>query len=103
MSWAEKELRKARIRKQVDAVLNSPEYKRQQREHDLKVFLVYCIVSVDYLVRNEGYKAKRVQRFLDFVKEQMHYISDDEEYDFNLLNEALEEDCGVNVMEYMDF
>ena len=44
-----------------------------------------------------------MKRFLDHVKEQMKYIADDPEYDFGLLNEAIRDETGVDVMEYMGF
>lgn len=102
MSWADKELKKHKLRKQIDATMNSPEYKKRQQEHDLRVFMVYVMISVDYLFRSEKYGQKRVKRFLDFVKKQMRYVADDDEY-FRLLNQELEKDVGVNVMEYMGF
>lgn len=74
MSWAEKELKRARIKKKIDEVMKSPEYKKREQEENLRVFLIYCIISVDYLYRKEKYGAKRIKRFLDFVKQQMKYI-----------------------------
>ena len=103
MGWADKQLRRAKLRKQIDAAMNSPEYKKRQQEHDLRVFLIYCLLSVDYLARHEGYGAKRVKRFPDFVKEQMKYVADDSEYDFKMLNDALKDETGLDVMEYMGF
>ena len=103
MSWTDKQLRKARLHKEIDEAMKSPEFKKRQQEHDLRVFLIYCLISVDYLARHEGYGEKRVKRFLDFVKEQMKYLADDDEYDFKLLNDALADETGVNVMEYMGF
>lgn len=103
MSWTDKQLRKAKLRKQIDSAMNSPEYKKQQQEHDLKVFLIYCLISVDYLFRYEGYGEKRVKRFLNFTKDQMKYLAADDEYDFKLLNDALKDETGVDVMEYMGF
>ena len=103
MSWTDKQLRKARLHKEIDEAMKSPEFKKRQQEHDLRVFLIYCLISVDYLARREGYGEKRVKRFLDFVKEQMKYLADDDEYDFKLLNDALADETGVNVMEYMGF
>ena len=83
--------------------MSSTEYKQREKEQNLRVFSIYCIISVDFLFRQEKYGPKRVKQFLDFVKQQMKYIADDEEYDFKLLNDALEEDTGVNVMKYMGF
>ena len=58
MSWADKELKKHKLRKQIDTAMNSPEYKKCQQEHDLRVFMVYVMVSVDYLFRKEKYEQK---------------------------------------------
>ena len=103
MSWTDKQLRKSRLHKQIDEAMKSPEFKKRQQEHDLRVFLIYCLISADYLARHEGYGAKRVKRFLDFVKEQMKYVADDSEYDFKMLNDALKDETGADVMEYMGF
>ena len=103
MSWADKALRKNRLEKQIDNAMKDPRYKAAQQKHDMKVFCVYCLISADFLARREGYKAKRMKRFLDHVKEQMKYVADDSEYDFGLLNEALKDETGVDVMEYMGF
>lgn len=103
MSWADKALRKNRLEKQIDNAMKDPRYKAAQQKHDMKVFCVYCLISADFLSRREGYKAKRMKRFLDHVKEQMKYVADDSEYDFGLLNEAIRDETGVDVMEYMGF
>lgn len=103
MSWAEKELKKAKLKKKIDEVMKSPEYKQREKEQNLGVFLTYCIISVDYLFRHENYGPRRVKRFLDFVKQQMKYVADDDEYNFRELNDELEKDTGVNVMAYMGF
>lgn len=103
MSWADKALRKSRLEKKIDEAMSSPRYKREQQKHDMKVICVYCLISADFLSRQEGYKAKRMRRFLDHVKEQMKYIADDPEYDFGLLNEALKDETGLDVMGYMGF
>ena len=103
MSWADKALMKNNLQKQIDNAMNDPRYKKTQQKHDMRVFCVYCLISADFLSRREGYKAKRMKRFLDHVKQQMKYIADDSEYDFGLLNEALKDETGVDVMEYMGF
>lgn len=103
MGWAEKELKRAKLKKKIDEVMKSPEYKKREQEQNLRVFLIYCIISVDYLYRQEKYGTKRIKRFLDFVKQQMKYVSEDDEYDFKLLNDELEKETGVNVMGYMGF
>lgn len=103
MSWADKALRKNRLEKQIDEAMKNPRYKREQQKHDMRVFCVYCLISADFLSRQEGYKKKRMERFLSHVKEQMKYIADDPEYDFGLLDEALKDETGLDVMEYMGF
>lgn len=103
MSWADKVHKKHNLEKQIDRALNDPRYKEERRKHDMKVFMVYCLISSYFLTRYEGYKCKRLKRFLDYVKKQMQYIADDPKYDFMLLNEALADETGLNVLEYMGF
>lgn len=52
---------------------------------------------------DKALRKNRLERFLSHVKEQMKYIADDPEYDFGLLNEALKDETGLDVMEYMGF
>ena len=103
MSWTDKVHKKEQLRRQIDNAMRSPEYKKMQREHDLNVFLVYCLISADFLSIQEKYGAKRMKRFLDFVKERMNQIGEEEAYDFAGLNDSLTEKTGVNVMEYLGF
>lgn len=103
MSWTDKALRRNKLEKQIDNALKSPRYKAERQKNDMRVFCVYCLISADYLARNEKYGPKRMKRFLDHVKQQMKYVADDSEYDFTLLNEALRDETGVDVMEYMGF
>lgn len=103
MSWADKVHKRHNLEKQIDRALNSPRYKKARQEQDMQVFKVYCLISADFLAKQEKYKAKRLSRFLDHVKEQMKYIADDPEYDFTLLNEALKDETGLDVLEYMGF
>lgn len=103
MGWADKALKKNNLQKQIDNAMKDPRYKKAQQKHDMRVFCVYCLISADFLSRKEKYGPKRMKRFLDHVKQQMKYIADDSEYDFGLLNEALKDETGVDVMEYMGF
>ena len=42
------------------SIVGWPRYKREQQKHDMKVFCVYCLISADFLSRQEGYKAKQI-------------------------------------------
>ena len=61
--------------------------------------LIYglCSASVGYLYRNYHCKRKGVLKYLEFVLHQMHFAQKDEEY-FQLMNEELEREVGVNVL-----
>ena len=103
MSWADKALRKNRLEKQIDNAMKDPRYKKAQQKQNMEVLYLLCLISADFLSRKEKYKKKRIEQFLDHVKQQMKYIADDPEYDFKLLNDAILEETGANVMEYMGF
>lgn len=55
------------------------------------------MISSDYLHRYEGYSRKRILRFIDFATKQLEYAEKDNDY-FILMNEALCDETGVNIL-----
>lgn len=102
MSWADKQLKKAKIHSLVEQALKDPQFQEAQKkqidEARVKAFDCFLLISIDYLHRHCGYGKKRLLKYMGFVAEQIKYIPDDPDY-FKLLNEALKEETGINILE----
>lgn len=101
MSWADKQLKKHKLRKQIKEIMDSPEFQKERQkeldQHTAEAMNCFLLISVDYLYRNYHCKRKGVLKYLEFVLRQMHFAQKDEEY-FRLMNEELEKEVGVNVL-----
>lgn len=101
MGWADKELKKHKIRKLVEQAMRDPKYEEERKEmfYDYYVmsFNAFLLISVDFLHRKLGFGQKRIMKFLEFVLAQMQFVQEDEDY-FRLMNEELEKEVGVNVL-----
>ena len=95
MSWADKQLKKYKLRKQIKEIMDSPEFQKERQKeldkHTAEAMNCFLLISVDYLYRNYHCKRKGVLKYLEFV------LQKDEEY-FQLMNEELEREVGVNVL-----
>jgi hypothetical protein len=102
MSWADKQLKKAKIHNLVEQAMKDPQFqeaqKKQTEDAIREAFDCFLLISADYLHRHHSYGKKRLMRFLEFADGQMKYIPEDPEY-FRLLNDALAEETGVNILE----
>lgn len=98
MSWVDKAHRKHKVDKLVKEVLSNPEYRKMQQQEDLKCFSCLALISVDFMMRKHGYGKKRIQEYVEFLKKQLGYVTEDEEY-FKLLNMEIERDTGINVLD----
>lgn len=87
MSWANKAHK--RIEKQKE-----DEKFNQDVRNAMDLFF---LITADYLHRYEGYSKRRILRFIDFATQQLHYAEKDKDY-FILINEALFEETGVNIL-----
>ena len=101
MGWADKELKKHKIRKLVEQAMRDPKYDAERKEmfydYYLMSFNAFLLISVDFMHRKLGFGQKRIMKFLEFALAQMQFAQEDEDY-FRLLNEELEKEIGVNVL-----
>lgn len=65
------------------------------------MFSCLALISVDFMMRKHGYSKKRILEYVEFLKRQLSYVTEDEEY-FKLLNLEIERDTGVNVLRELD-
>ena len=101
MSWVDKAHKKHQVEKLVKKVLDNPEFRKAQQSEDLKAFSRIALISVDFMIRKHGYSKKRILEYVEFLKKQLGYMLEDEEY-FKLLNMEIERDTGVNVLRELD-
>lgn len=65
------------------------------------MFSCLALISVDFMMRKHGYSKKRILEYVEFLRRQLSYVTEDEEY-FKLLNLEIERDTGVNVLRELD-
>lgn len=101
MGWADKELKKHKIRKLVEQAMKDPKYEEERKEmfydYYLMSFNSFLLISVDFMHRKLGFGQKRIMKFLEFARDQMQFVQEDEDY-FKLLNQELEKEVGINVL-----
>ena len=101
MGWADKELKKHKIRKLVEQAMRDPKYDAERKEmfydYYLMSFNAFLLISVDFMHRKLGFGQKRIMKFLEFALAQMQFVQEDEDY-FKLLNQELEKEVGINVL-----
>jgi ABC-type phosphate/phosphonate transport system permease subunit len=104
MGWADRELKKHRMRKQIDQVLNEPEYREERRKWEeqavLQALLKFVFIGLVWLEMNFRCKRNGLIKFLEFVKGTMADIEGDDEF-FNAANKYYVEKYNLDVMEYL--
>lgn len=102
MNWVSKAHRENKVNNLIKQAMKDPEIQEAQKkqidEARVKAFDCFLLISIDYLHRHCGYGKKRLLKYMGFVAEQIKYIPDDPDY-FKLLNEALKEETGINILE----
>lgn len=106
MGWADKQLKKYRMHKQIDEALNSPKYKAERRKWEeqavLQALLKFIFLGLLYLEENFHCKKNGFLKFIDFVKVTMKRIGDhDDEEFFVASNKWFIEKYDLDVMEHM--
>lgn len=95
MSWVDKAHKRNKMEKQIEEVLNSPEYKEQQRE-----FQANCVANAlgrflffacGYLETRHNYKKAGLQKFLHHVRLALKATEDDENFFIDYEKYFLEE------------
>lgn len=101
MGWADKELKKHKIRKLVEQAMRDPKYEEERKEmfydYYVRSLNAFLLISVDFMHRKLGFGQKRIMKFLEFALNQMQFVQEDEDY-FRLMNEELEKEVGINVL-----
>ena len=101
MTWAEKELQKHKMRKQVEEVLNSPEYKEAQRKMEEQAVLNalgrFCFIMCGFLETRHNYKKDGLKKFLKFVSVSIQETEDNSDF-FAGYDKYYKEEFGLDVL-----
>ena len=105
MSWQDKALQKHKIKKQIDEVMNSPQYKMAEREREAQwtsnAIARFAFICCEFLENNHGYKANGLKKFLKYLVDCLEYTGEDE--DFFLTHEKYyKEEMGLDVLAEMN-
>lgn len=104
MSWVDKALAKNKMRKQVEQVLNSPEYKNMQLEMERQATLNalgrFAFLSCGYLETRHGYKKEGLKRFLAYILVCLETTETDENF-FLEHEKYFKEQYGLDVLEQL--
>lgn len=80
----EKHLQKHKMRKMVEEVLKSPEYKKLEQEKEAewvaKALARFAFIMCGYLETRHGYKKEGLKRFLSFLLLNLDCTADDENF-----------------------
>ncbi len=84
MGWNDKALQKHKLNKQIEAALNSPQYreirKKWEQQATLQGFVNFLLVACNYLETHHGYKRNGLINFLKFASGRMRYLTEHESY-----------------------
>lgn len=84
MSWAEKQLAKHKVRKQIEEIMNSPEYKKIRQEEETAAVLNalgrFAFFACGYLETRHGYKKVGLKKFLKYLITCIECTEDDENF-----------------------
>lgn len=101
MTWAEKELQKHKMRKQVEGILNSPEYKETQKKMEeqatVNALARLCFIVCGYLETRHGYKINGLKKFLAFVLLNLSCTENNEMF-FREYDSYYKDELGLDVL-----
>ena len=101
MSWQSKQYKKQKIHGLVEQAMKDPRFQEVQKQQiedaTREAFDSFLLISADYLHRYHRCGKNGLLKYIDFVVKQMHFVEDDPEY-FSLLNEALADETGLNIL-----
>lgn len=101
MSWVDKAIQKNKMRKQVEEVLNSPEYKNMQLEMEQQATLNalgrFTFFACGYLETRHGYKKEGLKRFLAYILTCLETTQTDELF-FLEHEKYFKEQYGLDVL-----
>lgn len=75
MGWQDKALQKHKMEKLVEEVMNSPEYKKLERERNDEILnqsiAQLAFIVCEFLENNHGYKKAGLSKFLKYLNDCM--------------------------------
>lgn len=84
MTKTEKQLQKHKMRKMVEEVMKTPEYKKLEKEKEAEyvanALARFAFIMCGFLETRHGYKKAGLEHFLSFLLLNMECTSDDESF-----------------------
>lgn len=84
MSWVDNAHQKNKLQKQIDEILNGPEYKKMQEEFKTEcvanALARFTFFACGFLETRYGYKKEGLKKFLEFIKLNLSCTEDDENF-----------------------
>lgn len=96
MTKTEKQLYSYKQKKMVEELLASPEMQKKRQEYINIALKCFFCIAVDWMSRIEEMPKEKIEEFLAFAQEQMHFVEDYEDYFANMLVE-LEKETGIRI------
>ena len=101
MGWQDKALQKHKLKKQIDEVMNSPQYKMAEREREAQwtsnAIARFAFMMCGFLETRHGYKKEGLKKFLAFLLVNMECTGDDENF-FLEYEKYYKEEMGLDVL-----
>lgn len=101
MTKTEKALQKHKMRKMVEEVLKSPEYKEKQQQMEsewvTKALARFAFIMCGFLETRHGYKKDGLNRFLSFLLLNLDCTQDDENF-FVEYDKYYKSEYGLDVL-----
>lgn len=104
MSWVDKAHKKNNVHKMIERAMNTPEYKEARRKDmeqaTLQALARFSFIGLMYLEVFFRCKRKGMMRFLDYVKNNVIDIGNDEEF-LEISRQYFNEKYDLDVMHYL--
>ena len=101
MGWLDKELQRHKAMKLVENAMNTPEFKKKQKEWEEEAVLnalgSFAFIACGFLETRHGYKKNGLKKFLSFLLTSMK-CSENNELFFKEYDEYFEEEYGFDVL-----
>lgn len=105
MGWQDKALQKRKLEKQIDEVMNSPQYKMLEREREAQwtsnAIARFAFIGCEFLENNHNYKKNGLKKFLKYLYDCLEYTGQDE-YFFLTHEKYYKEEMDLDVLAEMN-
>lgn len=97
--------KKAQIDKMIHEIMNSPKYraavKKDQEQAAMRAYCNFCLLACDFLELRHNYGHNGLNKFLQFARERLYYISEDNEKYYEEMNQYFVDKFKVDVFDIL--